>query len=57
VALGGLPVDVRAVLAEFRCCELATISRDGTPLTWPAVPLMLAEGDRFLLTTSIALTA
>ena len=51
--LGELPEDVRAVLENFRCCEFSTIARDGTPLTWPTTPLLLADRGQLLLTTTI----
>ena len=53
VPLSSLPTAVTDVLGRFLCCEAATLGRDGTPLAWPAVALMLPDRDRFLLTTSI----
>jgi len=35
-------------------CEFTTLSRDGSPVTWPVTPRLLDDG-RFLLTTSIGL--
>ncbi len=49
----GLPAEVDRVLNQFLCCEVATVGRDGTPLTWPAVPLYLPERGKILLTTTI----
>jgi hypothetical protein len=52
-----LPSDVHAVLAGFVTCEVATLGRDGTPLAWPAVPLLLPERGQVLLTTTIGFPA
>lgn len=48
-----LPAEVEAVLNEFRTCELSTIAKDGTPLTWPITALFKPETGHILLTTSI----
>jgi hypothetical protein len=32
VTLAELPAEVLAVLREFRCCEMATVGPDGTPV-------------------------
>jgi hypothetical protein len=50
-----LPDEVASVFAHFRTCELTTLARDGSPITWPAAALWRAEEARFLLTTSIGL--
>lgn len=50
-----LPAPVGAVFRAFRTCEFATLTRDGTPIVWPAVALYLPERGQFLITTSIAL--
>ncbi len=50
-----LPAAVRAVLHDFRTCELTTLAKDGTPVTWPIEPLYLPEKGRFIMTTSIGL--
>ncbi len=42
------------VIENFRTCEFTTLSRDGTPQTWPVCPLLLKDG-RFLVCTSIGL--
>jgi Pyridoxamine 5'-phosphate oxidase len=41
------------VAATYRTCEFATVTRDGTPMTWPAVCTVGAAG--ITLTTSIGL--
>lgn len=42
------------IIREYRTCEFTTVSGDGTPQTWPVIPLLLADG-RFLIATSIGL--
>jgi hypothetical protein len=49
--VGSSPV---AIVENFRTCELTTMSRDGSPQTWPICPLLLPDG-RFLVCTSIGL--
>jgi hypothetical protein len=51
----GLPPEVEDVFEEFRTCELSTLARDGTPITWPTLPFWRSGENRFLITTSIAL--
>jgi general stress protein 26 len=43
------------VLATYRTCEFATVAKDGTPITWPAVTWFDRSAGRFVLTTSIGL--
>lgn len=50
-----LPADVQAVLREFRTCELTTLSKDTTPITWPVMAVYQPELGRFLLSTAIGL--
>lgn len=50
-----LPSEVEAVFREFRTCEMSTLARDGTPITWPTLPFWYAGEGRFLITTSIGL--
>jgi hypothetical protein len=50
-----LPPEVEAVFREFRTCEMSTLARDGTPITWPTLPFWYAGQGRFLITTSIGL--
>ena len=42
------------VIDNYFTCEFTTLSRDGSPVTWPVSPRLLEDG-RFLLTTSIGL--
>ena len=49
------PAEIERVFREFRCAELTTLAKDGTPLAWPVVVLYQPERGRFLTTTSIAL--
>jgi hypothetical protein len=50
-----VPPGVDAVFREFRTCELTTLARDSTPITWPTVALYQAAEARFVITTSIGL--
>jgi hypothetical protein len=51
----GLPSEVEDVFREFRTCELSTLARDGTPITWPTLPFWQPDKGRFIITTSISL--
>lgn len=42
------------IIDNYFTCEFTTLSRKGSPVTWPVSPRLLADG-RFLLTTSIGL--
>jgi hypothetical protein len=42
------------VIDRYFTCEFTTLSRNGSPVTWPVSPRLLADG-RFLLTTSIGM--
>lgn len=53
--VAGLPPEVEVVFEEFRTCELSTLARDGTPITWPTLPFWHSAEKRFTITTSIAL--
>lgn len=50
-----LPPEVEEVFREFRTCEMSTLARDGTPITWPTLPFWYPGEGRFLITTSIGL--
>ncbi len=50
-----LPPEVEAVFREFRTCEMSTLARDGSPITWPTLPFWRPEEGCFLITTSIGL--
>jgi hypothetical protein len=50
-----LPSEVEEVFREFRTCEMATLAKDGTPITWPVLPFWQSEEGHFLVTTSIGL--
>lgn len=39
---------------RYFTCEFTTLARNGSPVTWPVTPRLLADG-RFLLTTSIGM--
>jgi len=51
----GIPPEIEEVFREFRTCEYTTISRKGTPVTWPVVLLREKGTGRFIITTSIGL--
>jgi len=51
----GLPPEVEDVFEEFRTCEMSTLARDGTPITWPTLPFWYSAEKRFTITTSIGL--
>jgi len=53
--VAGLPPEVEDVFEEFRTCEMSTLARDGTPITWPTLPFWYSDEKRFTITTSIAL--
>jgi hypothetical protein len=53
VAPFAIPAEVDAVLRSFRTCEFSTLSKDGTPITWPTLPFWDAANQRFIVTTSI----
>jgi Pyridoxamine 5'-phosphate oxidase len=53
--VAGLPPEVEDVFEQFRTCELSTLARDGTPITWPTLPFWHSAEKRFTVTTSIAL--
>lgn len=50
-----LPPEVESVFREFRTCEMSTLARDGSPITWPTLPFWYPDEGRFLITTSIGL--
>src|ERR687890_324661 len=45
--------DLRSLVDDYFTCEFATMSRSGTPVTWPAVPMVDAVTGTITLTTSI----
>jgi hypothetical protein len=51
-----LPSEVEEVFREFRTCEMSTLARDGTPITWPTLPFWQPDEGRFMITTSISLS-
>jgi Pyridoxamine 5'-phosphate oxidase len=54
-SFAGLPSEIGDVFREFRTCELSTLARDGTPITWPTLPFWRSDEGRFMITTSISL--
>jgi hypothetical protein len=52
-----VPDEVEAVLSSFRCCEFATVARDGTPGAWPVSVLYLPERGVVVASASIGFAA
>ena len=50
-----VPSEVQAVFREFRTCEFSTFAKNGTPITWPTAPFLLASG-QFLITSPIGIS-
>ena len=50
-----LQPEVEDVFEESRTCEMSTLARDGTPITWPTLPFWYSDEKRFTITTSIGL--
>lgn len=48
-----LPAHVEDVFREFLTCELTTFARDGTPITWPTMPIYRSDSFQFVVLTSI----
>jgi hypothetical protein len=48
-------LDLRQALDAYRTCEFATLTKNGTPIAWPTVPQVAADGSNIVLTTSIGL--
>src|SRR3954452_24822305 len=48
-----LSPDTARVIDRYRTCEFATITRSGTAIAWPTIPLYDAGTGTFTLTTSI----
>ena len=49
-----MPTSFLDIIDNYFTCEFTTLSRDGSPVTWPVSPRLLDDG-RFLVTTSIGL--
>jgi len=51
-----VPPEVMEVFTEFRTCEFTTLSRKGTPMTWPVDAIIKPpESEQFVFCTSIGL--
>ena len=48
-----LPPEVEAVFKKFWTCEFTTLAKDGTPITWPILPIFQPALYRFVFLTSI----
>ena len=53
--LSDIPQELENVFTEFRTCEMTTISRKGTPATWPIVTFREPGTGRFVITISIGI--
>jgi hypothetical protein len=51
-----LPIEVETVFNDFFTCEFSTISKDGTPITWPVLPVYLSSDMSFIILSSIGLS-
>jgi Pyridoxamine 5'-phosphate oxidase len=49
-----VPAAALDIINDYFTCEFTTLSRDGSPQTWPVAPRLLADGC-LLLTTSIGM--
>ena len=50
-----LPPEVERVIREFWTCELSTLARDGTPITWPVLPIYRPGQRQFVILATIGL--
>jgi hypothetical protein len=50
-----LPPDVVDAFGRYHTCELSTVAKDGTPITWPTTPLFQPDEGRFVVGTAIGL--
>ena len=48
------PPDALTIVRRYRTCELTTLNKDGSPITWPVCARLLDDG-RFFMTTSIGM--
>jgi Pyridoxamine 5'-phosphate oxidase len=55
VKSSSIPGELEVVFSNFRTCEMATLAKDGTPITWPTEPFYQSEKKKFLITTSIGM--
>ncbi len=51
-----VPAHVEAVFREFFTCELTTLGRDGTPITWPLLPIYRPAPLQFVVLTPVGLS-
>ena len=49
-----MPAAALDIIVNYRTCEFSTLSRDGSPQTWPVATRLLEDG-RLLLCTSIGM--
>jgi general stress protein 26 len=53
MAIFDIPPELEEVFREFRTCDLSTLARDGTPVTWPITPFYQPDKRRFTIFSSI----
>lgn len=53
--LNELPAEVTAVFRHFFTAEMTSLARDGTPITWPVMPIFWQKKGLFVAFTSIGL--
>jgi hypothetical protein len=53
MTISEIPSELEEVFREFRTCELSTLSKDGTPITWPITPFYRPDEGRFLIFSPI----
>lgn len=53
-SLGSWPAPVVPLLAQARVCEFASVTRRGTPVTWPVTPYLSADRRSIGVTTGVA---
>lgn len=53
MAIFDIPPELEEVFREFRTCDLSTLARDGTPVTWPITPFYQPDKRRFIIFSSI----
>lgn len=56
MTLAQLPSTVETVFQQFFTCEFTTIAKDGTPITWPTLPIYRPALMQFVILTPIGLS-
>lgn len=53
--VASLPADVADAFDRYPTCAFSTVAPDGTPITWPTVPLFQPDEGRFVIGSAIGL--